>query len=395
MSGAACGRIPDLQAWLAVAPPLYLSAMRIGIDARLTYYRPGGIAEYTRQLINELAGLDTLNTYGIIHHLRDRATKRPARNFSRMNTLTPAHHRFERWTLSFELIPRRLDILHTPDVIPPQRGARRHIITIHDLHFLHYPQFMTAASHRHYSDQVAWAVRHADHILVSSHATLGDLMALLNAPPEKITVHMLGVNAAFQPLPAERVAAVRAHLALPETYLLFVGTFEPRKNIPGLLNAYDLLRHDLPDAPPLVLVGRRGWLYDEIFARVDALKLHDRLIWLEDAAQADLPAVYNGAAALVLPSHYEGFGLTALEAMACGTPPIVSNRSSLPEVVGDTGLLVDPGDPAAIADAMRRILNDAGLRAHLRALGLARAATFTWRKMAETVLDVYREIGEK
>lgn len=394
MSGAAWAHAADLRAWLAVVPPLYLSTMRIGIDARLTYYRPGGIAEYTRQLIDELAGLDSLDTYGIIHHLRDRATKRPARNFSRINTLTPAHHRFERWTLSFELIPRRLDILHTPDVIPPQRGARRHIITIHDLHFLHYPQFMTANSRRHYSDQIAWAVRHADHILASSHATLGDLISLLNVPPEKITVHMLGVNAAFQPLPAERVDTVRARLNLPETYLLFVGTFEPRKNIPGLLTAYDQLCRDMQDAPPLVLVGRRGWLYDEIFARVDALRLHDRLIWLADAAQADLPAIYNGAAALVLPSHYEGFGLTALEAMACGTPPIVSNRSSLPEVVEDVGLQVDPDDPTAIADAMRRILSDAGLRAHLRETGLARAATFTWRKTAETVLDVYRKVSD-
>lgn len=394
MAGAACGYAADLRAWLAVVPPLYLSAMRIGIDARLAYYRAGGIAEYTRQLINELAGLDSLNRYGIIHHLRDRGTKRPARNFSRINTLTPAHHRLERWTLSLELIPRRLDILHTPDVIPPQRGARRHIITIHDLHFLHHPQFMTADSRRHYGDQIAWAVRHADHILASSNATLGDLMSLLNVSQEKITVHMLGVNAAFQPLSPERVAAVRARLALPETYLLFVGTFEPRKNIPGLLNAYDELRRDLPDVPPLVLVGRRGWLYDEIFARVAALQLHDRLIWLEDAAHADLPAIYNGAAALVLPSHYEGFGLTALEAMACGTPPIVSDRSSLPEVVGDTGLLVDPDDPTALADAMRRILSDAGLRAHLRELGLARAATFTWRKTAETVLNVYRQVND-
>lgn len=394
MAGAPCERVRDLRAWLAVMPPLYLSAMRIGIDARLTYYRPGGIAEYTRQLIDELAGLDALNTYGVIHHLRDRATKRPARNFARINTLTPAHHRFERWTLSLELIPRLLDILHTPDVIPPQRGARRHIITIHDLHFLHYPQFMTADSRRHYSDQIAWAVRHADHILASSRATLSDLTSLLNVPPEKITVHMLGVDAAFQPLPAERVTAVRARLKLPETYLLFVGTFEPRKNIPGLLDAYDQLCRDLPDAPPLVLVGRRGWLYKEIFARVDALKLHDRIIWLEDAAQIDLPAIYNGAAALVLPSHYEGFGLTALEAMACGTPPIVSNRSSLPEVVENAGLQVDPDDPVAIANAMRRILSDASLRAHLRELGLARAATFTWRKTAETVLNVYRQVND-
>lgn len=365
--------------------------MRIGIDARLTHYRPGGIAEYTRQLINELAGLDSLNAYSVIHHLRDRVTKRPAQNFTRINTLTPAHHRLERWTLSLELLPRRLDILHTPDVIPPQHGARRHIITIHDLHFLHYPQFMTADSRRHYSDQIAWAVQHADHILVDSEATLVDLTTLLNVPQQKVTVHMLGVNRAFQPLPADRVSAVRARLALPESYLLFVGTFEPRKNIPGLLDAYVQLRHNMPDAPRLVMVGRRGWLYDEIFAKVDGLNLRDHVMWIEAAAQADLPAIYNGAVALVLPSHYEGFGLTALEAMACGTPPIVANRSSLPEVVGDTGLLVDPDDPSAIADAMQRVLDHSELRARLSTAGIARAAAFTWRKTAQIVLDVYRQ----
>lgn len=367
--------------------------MRIGIDARLVYYRPGGIAEYTRQIIDELAGLDSSNEYRVIHHVRDRENKTPANNFRRTNTLTPCHHRLERWVLSAELIPRQLDILHTPDVIPPQYGGRRHVITIHDLHFLHYPQFMTADSRRHYSDQIDWAVQHADHILVDSRATHDDLINLLDVPPEKVTVHMLGVNTAFRPLPDETVRAARQRLKLPTDYILFVGTFEPRKNIPGLLDAYHILRQELPDAPPLVMVGRRGWLYDEIFTRVDALQLREHVTWLENADHADLPAIYNGAALLVVPSHYEGFGLTALEAMACGTPPIVANRSSLPEVVGDTGLLVDPDDAANIAGAIQRLLHDTTLHDQLSAAGLARAATFTWRKTAETVLTIYRALS--
>ncbi len=366
--------------------------MRIGIDARLIFYRPGGIAEYTRHLIYELAGLDSCNDYLILHHLRDRNTKRPGPNTARVNTLTPCHHRLEQWTFGLELLPHRLDILHTPDVIPPRYGARRHVVTIHDLHFMHYPQFMTASSRRHYRGQIHRAVRHADHILVSSHATMRDLMALLDVAPEKVTVHMLGVDEGFRPLPEETVKTVRARLGLPEIYVLFVGTFEPRKNIPGLLDAYHHLRQQLASAPPLVLVGRRGWLYDEIFAHVDTLKLRDAIIWLENAAYADLPAIYNGAAMLVLPSHYEGFGLTALEAMACGTPPIVSNRSSLPEVVGEAGILVEPDDPLAIADAMQRLLADTALHENLREAGIARAATFTWRKTAEIVLNVYRKL---
>jgi glycosyltransferase involved in cell wall biosynthesis len=366
--------------------------MRIGIDARLNYYRPGGIAEYTRHLIEELAQLDRATSYTVIHHHADRHTIAPGPNFTRRDTHTPSHHRLERWSLSAELARFRLDLLHSPDVIPPQHGARRQVITVHDLHFLHYPQFMTADSRRYYNDQIARAVRTADHILVDSQATRDDLANLLNVPPAKVTVHLLGVNQAFVPLPAAEVRQHAIRLGLPQSYILFVGTFEPRKNIPGLFKAYHLLSQTTPEAPPLVMVGRRGWLYDEIFASAEALHLTDHLIWLEDAPSDDLPAIYSGARVLVLPSHYEGFGLTPLEAMACGTPTVVSDRGSLPEVVGDTGLLVDPDDPDAIADALRRMLTDSGLHARSRAAGLARAASFTWRKTAESVLDVYRRV---
>lgn len=366
--------------------------MRIGIDARLNYYRPGGIVEYTRHLIRELAALDAVNDYRLVQHIRDRETLVVAPNFARINTLTPSHHRLERWALSAELLPHRLDILHSPDAIPPARAARRQVITIHDLHYLHYPQFMTADSRRYYVGQIVWAVRRADHLLASSQATRADLVTLLNVPEAKITVHMLGVDDLFKPALPAAIQACRARWGLPAHYLLFVGTFEPRKNIPTLLHAYDLLRHDLPDAPPLVLAGRRGWLYDDIQRTAEDLALGDHLIWVENPPRGDLPALYSGAAALTLPSHYEGFGLTALEAMACGTPPVASDRSSLPEVVGDAGLLVNPGDADSIADALRRLLTDSALRDTLRATGLARAATFTWRRMAEIVREVYARV---
>jgi len=366
--------------------------MRIGIDARLNYYRPGGIAEYARHLLQELPGLDQELTFCAVQHVRDTDLFQSGPNVRRINTYTPSHHRLERWTLPVELSRHRLKLFHTPDTIPIQCGARRQVITIHDLHFLHYPQFMTADSLRHYKGQVAWAVQHADHILVSSQATRSDLTNLLHVPAEKVTVHKLGVDQAFVPLPADVVASSRARLGLPDAYILFVGTFEPRKNIPGLLDAYHLLRAALPDAPPLVMAGRRGWLYEEIFANVEALHLADHILWLENASQADLPAIYNGAVVLALPSHYEGFGLTALEAMACGTPPVASNRSSIPEVVGEAGLLVDPDQPSELADALRRVISDSALRRQLRTAGLARAAQFTWRKTAEVVLQVYRTL---
>lgn len=368
--------------------------MKVGIDSRLVYYRPGGIAEYARHLLAALATLDPASTYCAIHHARWRETAGAATIAQprRINTLTPSHHRLERWALSAELARHGLDIFHTPEGIPPARGGRRTVLTIHDLHYLHYPQFMTAASRRYYNTQIAWAVQRADHILVSSESTRRDLSALLDVPEDKMTLHALGVDAAFQPLPAAALDAVRARYGLPQTYLLFVGTFEPRKNIPGLLEALARLHADRADVPPLVLAGRRGWLYDDIFARAEALRIDEHLIWLENVPWHDLPALYNGAALLALPSHYEGFGLTALEAMACGTPPVVADRSSLPEVVGEAGLLVDPDDPASIADALARLLDDSALHARLRAAGLARARTYTWRATAETVLAVYRRV---
>ncbi len=189
------------------------------------------------------------------------------------------------------------------------------------------------------------------------------------------------------------VRAVQNRLGLAPDYLLFVGTFEPRKNLTGLLDAYRILLDSLSDVPPLVVAGRRGWLYESIFQRVENLKLTDRVSWLENVAPADLPAVYNGAVAFVLPSFYEGFGLTALEAMACGVPTIVSNRGSLPEVVGETGLLIEPERPDGLADAMRRLLTHSDLRQRSVEAGLRRAATFTWQRAGEIALSVYRKVS--
>ncbi len=367
--------------------------MRIGIDARLTHYRTGGIAAYTRHLIGALAGLDPITEYRVIHHRGAAETLTPGPNFRRVDAFTPSHHRFERWALAAELARLRLDVLHSPDFIPPAGGVGRRVITVHDLHFLHYPEFLTADSRRTYNDLIRWAVSAADHILVDSQATRADLVELLDVPTTKITVHPLGVDAQYRPLDVATVRAALERLRLPLAYMLFVGTLEPRKNLGGLLDALDLLRADQHGLPPLLLVGRRGWQSGDIFARVEELTVAKQVIWREDINDADLPAIYNGASVLALPSHYEGFGLTALEAMACGTPVVAANRSSVPEVVGGAGVLVDPDDPASIADGLCRALEDSVLRDRLRIEGPARAAGFTWQRTAEIALSVYRAVG--
>jgi glycosyltransferase involved in cell wall biosynthesis len=362
----------------------------IGIDTRLLSYRTGGISTYMWRLVSALEDLDYRNRYTVFESRK--AKESPAKRFERTKLWTPCHHRLERLALSFELARYKLDVLHSPDFIPPLRGAKRHIITVHDLTFLHYPQYLTADSRRYYNDQIEAATRLADHILADSEATKRDLVEMLDVSAEKITVHMLGVDERFRPVTKEERAQYQTQLSLPNDYILFVGTLEPRKNIAGLLHAYQLLVEKMPDAPALVLVGRRGWMFDETMQQISFMKLGTRVIWREDINDEMLPAVYNLASILVTPSFYEGFGFPALEAMACGTVPIVSNRSSLPEVVGDVGLLVEPEDHTALAAAMERALTDSGWRKTMRQAGIVRAKTFTWDKTASIVLSAYEEV---
>ncbi len=367
--------------------------MRIGIDARIDHYTRGGISNYVKHLLDALAALDADTDYYVLHSRKDDDPPLPGPNFHPVACWTPCHHRLERWALSVEIARLGLDVLHSPDFIPPAFGYRRSVITIHDLNFLYYPQFLTDESHRYYNEQIEWAVEHTHYILADSYATKSDLVHLLRMPEEKISVVHLAADSAFRPLPEEKCQPVASRYDLEADFLLFLGTLEPRKNVPGLLRAYRTLLDGEVTPPPLVLIGGKGWLYDEIFEYVDQLSLHDHLRFLHQVPDEDLPALYNAASVLTTPSFYEGFGLPALEAMACGTPVVVANRASLPEVVGEAGLLVDPEDPDDIAQALTRALTDVALRAEMREEGLSQAARFSWSRTAQETLNVYRELA--
>jgi glycosyltransferase involved in cell wall biosynthesis len=291
-----------------------------------------------------------------------------------------------------EIIRLELGLLHSPDFIPPAFGYRRSVITVHDLNFLHYPQFLTVESHRYYNQQIEWAVKRADHILADSYSTKADLISLLGVDSEKITVVHLAAGPTFHPLPDAVIRRIAARYELAPGFLLHVGTLEPRKNLLGLFQAYRLLLDMGMTDAPLVLVGGRGWMHDEIFERAEALDLLRSVRFLHSVPDQDLPGLYNAAGVLAMPSFYEGFGLPALEAMSCGTPVVVSDRASLPEVVGEAGLLIDPEDSEELAHSLARVLAEQPLREGMRERGLAQAARFTWERTAQETLTVYRKV---
>ncbi len=364
----------------------------IGLDHRLTYYRKGGISTYITQLTHALSRLDQQNRYTVLYSRKEQDFHAPS-NMNAVPLWTPCHHRFERGALSIELARLRLDVLHSTDFIPPYRGARRHVASIHDLTFMHYPQHLTAESRRYYNDRIEYAARHADHILTISESSKRDLISMLNVPEDKITVQLLAADPSFRIPTPEDIGQWRDAFNIPQDYWLFLGTFEPRKNISGLLDAYRLLRDQIPDAPSLLLVGTRGWLYEETLAKINTLHLNHHVRFIENAPFEALPVIYNQAIAVVTPSFYEGFGLPALEGMACGTVPIVSNRSSLPEVVGDVGLQVDPENPEQIAAAMLKAYQDTAWRKEQIEVGLKRATTFTWEEVARISMKVYEAVA--
>ena len=366
--------------------------MRIGIDARLLHYSKAGISRYTWHLLEGLAQLSVDEEVVVLRSRKAPTSTLPSAPFRSIAMWTPPHSRFEQVGLRLETSGLGLDLLHSPDFIPPFRRNCLSVITVHDLAFLMFPQFMTRESAKYYG-QIDMAVRNTDHIIAVSRSTADDIVRLLGISESRISVIHEAASPLFRPITApEPLAQVRARYGVPEEFILFVSTIEPRKNLPMLLEAFRLVLDRYHSEARLVVVGKLGWLVDESLAAVKRLKLEKDILFLQEVPPEDLLHLYNSARALVMPSFYEGFGLPVLEAMACGTPVIVSNVSSLPEVVGDAGMLVSPQDVEGMAVAMWRVLNDPRLRDEMRAKGLARAACFSWEKAARQTLEVYQEV---
>ncbi len=368
--------------------------MRIGIDARIVFYRQAGIANYVVHLIEALAQINRQDEFVLLQSRKDRLNITDQPNFVRRSLWTPSHHRFEQRTLPLEVWPLRLDVLHSPDFIPPMRSPVPKLITVHDLAFIRFPRFLTEDSARYYG-QIDDAVTYADHIVAVSESTKKDIVELLGVPAGKITVIYEAAHPIYRPIKdPQALVPIRKKYELPENYVLFVSTIEPRKNLSTLLRAFrQLLDEYADDNLVLVVVGAKGWLFENTFRVMDDLGLQDNVRFLGRVPLHDLPHLYNGAVVHVHPSFYEGFGLTPLEAMACGTPTIVSNVSSLPEVVGDAGLIVDPTDVEGWVMAMWKVISRPDFRSELRTKGLKRATLFSWQNAAQYHLELYERLN--
>jgi glycosyltransferase involved in cell wall biosynthesis len=373
--------------------------VRIGIDCTAALRQGGGIGRYTGGLVQALARLDRQNEYVLF------VAGRPSGPLLELSSAHPNFHlkaaplsdRFFniiwqrlRLPLPVEAFSGPLDIFHSPDfVLPPLRRARA-ILTVHDLSFMRVPQCADPALRAYLSQAVPRSISRADHVLADSQSTRRDLIELLAVPADKITVVPAGVGDNFRRVTdEERLAYVRRRYELTPRFILGLSTLEPRKNFVGLIRAFARLSAS-GYAGDLVIAGGRGWMYEPIFAEVEQQKLAGRVHFPGFVADADLPALYTLADLLAFPSFYEGFGLPVLEAMACGTPVICADNSSLPEVAGEAALMVGAGDTEALVEGIRRLLADEELRRQLVQRGLAQVKNFTWQEAARKLLAVYR-----
>ena len=300
------------------------------------------------------------------------------------------------WThlrLSLEMARRPPDVLFVPAHSLPAYHPPASVATVHDLGYLYFPNEHAGTGRRARDWANRWSARQARRLIAVSGATRDDLVRSYGVPPGRIAVVHHGLDPVFRPVDDGERRRVRARYKLDGPYFLFVGTLQPRKNYDRLLRAFDRFAIDNP-THVLVLLGGRGWQAGRLDRALGAMRSPDSVRVLGYVEDADLPPLYSGAVALAFPSLYEGFGLPALEAMGCGTPVLASNSSSLPEVVGDAGLLVDPLDVDAIADGLSRLATDEPLRRELGERGRARAASFTWERAAQETLAQLRVAAE-
>jgi glycosyltransferase involved in cell wall biosynthesis len=377
-------------------PPTVKPPGRIGINAHLLAgeagYRRAGIHHYIAQVLAHLpAGPEEARPVVFTRYAGE-LNGRAGLTF--VGSRWPTERRtvrilWEQVVWPWQAWRQRLDGLHSMAFVTPYVSPCPTIVTIYDLSFLHFPGSFPRLQRWYLTSQTRRSCRRAQRIITISESGRQDVARFFDVPLERIAVIYPGVDAIYRPLPADIVAAFRRERQLPERFMLHVGTLQPRKNIPILLEAFARLADP---ALHLVLVGGKGWLFEAIFRQVQALGLEARVHFTGYAPDEELPLWYNAATLFVFPSLYEGFGMPVVEAMACGTPVVASRSASVPEAAGEAALLFDPTNARELADRMASVLNDGNLWATMRAKGLQQATQFSWEQAGLATAVIYREL---
>ncbi len=377
--------------------------MRICLDLSPAIHQKAGLGRYARTLAEHLIAQDPFNQYTAFAYgqFADESLSPDLRRLPRANVPLGARA----WRMSVLLahqfgvaLDRWLppcDIFHaTEHLLPPLKNART-VFTLHDLIFQFFPEYHLPLNRWYLATALPHFLRRADAIIAVSESTKRDAITTYQVPPEKITVIYEGVNPALKPVDDPKIISdARARYAKNRRFILFLSTIEPRKNLIRLIDALRAL-HLRGFNHRLLVAGRKGWLYQDVFAHLKQTGMEGRVDFLGYVPDADLPALMAASDAFVFPSLYEGFGLGPLEAMACGAPVVASNTSSMPEILGDAALYVNPSDTADIAIGIERVLTNRELREELRAKGIAQAAKFSWTRAAEETLKVYEAVSGK
>ena len=379
---------------------------RVGINAQKLStsqsYHAAGSSRYVYSLLRELRAIEP--TESIVAYLGDvdpPSDLAPTERFTPRRATWPTFRPSVRIAWEQLVLPRwlhhdRVTLFHGPVNALPIAWRGQSVVTILDLTFMLLPEAFNRANRLYLRWMVAFAAARADRIIAISEATRRDVIARLRVPPERIQRIYCGVEREFRPIEdGHDLRGLREKWGLGEGFILYLGTIEPRKNLIRLIDAYAELRRRKATDRTLVLAGGRGWGDEMIVRRAHEAGVDEHVRFVGFVPEHEMPLWYNAADLFVYPSEYEGFGLPPLEALACGTPVVASNRSSLPEVVGEAGVLVDPTDTAAMADAMQRVLEDERLQSRLSKAGPEQARPFTWRRMAEETLGVYRAVSER
>ncbi len=372
-------------------------APRIGINAHLLSgkagYRRAGIHQYIAQILRHLP--DTENGFAYVLFSRQIAEFEQLRGFTAVSSRLPTENKlmrilWEQFVWPWLEMKQNLDLSHSMAFVSPLLSRKRSVVTVYDLSFLHFPDRFPRLQRLYLSKMTRRACQKAQRVLTISESSRQDVHRFFDIPLTQIDVVLPGVDACYHPLPTGEVAKFKAKKGIGR-FILHVGTLQPRKNIPTLLEAFAQL--NIPDLQ-LVLVGGKGWLYDDIFAQVQALGIAAKVIFTGYVPDIELPLWYNAADLFVFPSVYEGFGMPVVEAMACGTPVVASRSSSIPEAVGDAGLLFDPHSVSELVVCMQTVLRNPAQQATMKEKGVCHARNFSWQRAAtETAVSYQRAMA--